>query len=179
MQLGVKSAKHMPRSLGQGLQHVPLYSHATYRREEILAALGIARLGGRDAKHREGVAWSPETATDAFFVTLNKDEKNHSVTTMYRDYALSEELFHWESQNSTSSSSPAGRRYLDRQSHGSQIVLFTREYAEDAAGMTMPYTCLGQVDYVKHSGERPVGITWKLQRRMPVDTFLAASTVSG
>lgn len=178
MQLGVKAAKHMPRGLGDGLQHVPIYSHATYRREEVLAALGIAKLGGRDAKHREGVAWSPETATDAFFVTLNKDEKNHSATTMYRDYALSEELFHWESQNSTSSASPVGRRYLDRQSRGSQIVLFTREYAEDASGMTMPYTCLGQVDYVQHSGEKPIAIMWKLQRPMPADVYAVGKAVA-
>ena len=65
-------------------------------------------------KHREGVAWSPETSTDAFFVTLNKDERKHSATTMYRDYALSEDLFHWESQDSTSTTSPVGRRYLNR-----------------------------------------------------------------
>lgn len=176
MQLGVKAAKHMPRGLGQGLQRVPLYSHATYRREEVLAALGIAQMEGRDAKHREGVAWSAATATDAFFVTLHKDEAKHSATTMYRDYALSDDLFHWESQNSTSSNSATGRRYLDRRGHGSQIVLFTRERSNDDAGMTMPYTCLGQVDYVQHSGEKPISITWKLQRPMPADVYSTAST---
>jgi superfamily II DNA or RNA helicase/HKD family nuclease len=176
MQLSVKAAKHMPRGLGQGLQQVPLYSHATYRREEVLAALGIAKIEGRDAKHREGVAWSAETVTDAFFVTLHKDEAKHSATTMYRDYALSDDLFHWESQNSTSANSATGRRYLDRRGHGSQIVLFTRERSNDDAGMTMAYTCLGQVDYVQHSGEKPIAITWKLQRPMPADVYSTAST---
>ncbi|WP_431188555.1 DUF3427 domain-containing protein [Arthrobacter crystallopoietes] len=176
MQLGVKAAKHMPRGLGQGLQQVPLYSHATYRREEVLAALGIARIEGRDAKHREGVAWNAEMMTDAFFVTLHKDEAKHSATTMYRDYALSDDLFHWESQNSTSTSSATGKRYLDRKGHGSQIVLFTRERSSDDAGMTMAYTCLGQVDYVQHSGEKPIAITWRLHRSMPADVYSTAST---
>ncbi|MFE4230365.1 DUF3427 domain-containing protein [Arthrobacter sp. NPDC056886] len=45
------------------------------------------------------MAWCPATATDAFFVTLNKDDKKHSATTMYKDYAISPELFRWVSQN--------------------------------------------------------------------------------
>ncbi|MGN5734340.1 DUF3427 domain-containing protein, partial [Arthrobacter psychrochitiniphilus] len=133
---------------------------------------------GKNVSHRDGVAWCPETKTDAFFVTLNKDEANHSATTMYKDYAISPELFHWESQNATSPTSPTGKRYLDRKSHGSKIVLFTREAAEDETGLTMPYTCLGQVDYVQHKGEKPIAITWKLQRAMPADVFADAAAVA-
>ena len=40
----------------------------------------------------------------------------------------------------------------------------------------MPYTCLGQVDYVQHSGERPIGITWKLHRPMPAEGVYAAGS---
>ncbi|MFD1210654.1 DUF3427 domain-containing protein [Arthrobacter sp. GCM10027362] len=178
MRHGVQSARHLPKGLGLGLQHIPMYSHATYRREEVLAALGIAKLGGRNAQHREGVAWSRDTKTDAFFVTLNKDEKKHSATTMYRDYALSEDLFHWESQNNTSTTSPVGQRYLNRKAHGSQIVLFTREHSNDDLGMTVPYTCLGQVDYVQHSGDKPIAITWKLHRPMPADVYAVGSAVA-
>lgn len=176
--IGLDSSRHMPKGLGLGLQQVPMYSHATYRREEILAALGFATIGGRNAKHREGVAWCEQTRTDAFFVTLDKDEAKHSAATMYKDYALSQDQFHWESQNSTSSTSPTGQRYLDRQSHDSQIALFTRDRATDEGGMTMPYSCLGQVDYVKHSGEKPIGITWKLQRSMPADVYVTATAVA-
>ena len=49
---------------------------------------------GKNVQHREGVAWCPATSTDAFFVTLNKDDKKHSATTMYKDYAISPELSH-------------------------------------------------------------------------------------
>lgn len=179
VKLGVVVSKHAAKSLGAGLQHVPLLSHATYRREEVLAALQYGSLEqGKNVQHREGVAWCPATSTDAFFVTLNKDDKKHSATTMYKDYAISPELFHWESQNATSPTSPTGRRYLDRASHGSRVLIFTRDTADDETGLTVPYTCLGQVDYVHHSGEKPIAITWKLHRPMPADVFATAAAVA-
>ncbi|PVZ53692.1 DUF3427 domain-containing protein [Arthrobacter sp. H-02-3] len=179
VKLGVGSSKHAAKGLGAGLQHVPLLSHATYRREEILAALQYGSLElGKNVQHREGVAWCPATSTDAFFVTLNKDDKKHSATTMYKDYAISPELFHWESQNATSPGSPTGKRYLDRASHGSKILVFTRDTSEDETGLTVPYTCLGQVDYVQHASEKPIAITWKLHRPMPADVFAMAAAVA-
>ncbi|WP_275898068.1 DEAD/DEAH box helicase [Arthrobacter sp. Alg241-R88] len=179
VKLGVAASKHAAKSLGAGLQHIPLLSHATYRREEVLAALQYGSLEqGKNVQHREGVAWCPATSTDAFFVTLNKDDKKHSATTMYKDYAISPELFHWESQNATSPKSPTGRRYVDRASHGTSVLIFTRDTADDETGLTVPYTCLGQVDYVQHSGEKPIAITWKLHRPMPADVFATAAAIA-
>jgi hypothetical protein len=72
VKLRVAAPKHAAEGLGAGQQHVPLLSHATYRREEILAALQYGSLEfGKNGQHREGVAWCPATSTDAFFVTLN------------------------------------------------------------------------------------------------------------
>lgn len=180
VKLGAARSKHAPKGLGAGLQHIPLTSHATYRREEVLAALQYGSLElGKNVQHREGVAWCPATSTDAFFVTLNKDDKKHSATTMYKDYAISPELFHWESQNATSPGSPTGKRYLGRAAHGSNILIFTRDTAEDETGLTVPYTCLGQVDYVQHVGEKPIAITWKLHRPMPAEVFSSAAAAQG
>lgn len=132
LKLGVAASKHAAKSLGARLQHIPLLSHAKRRREEALAALQYGSLEqGKNVQHSEGVAWCPATSTDAFFVTLNKDDKKHSATTMYKDYSMSPELFHSESQNATSPTSPTGRRYLDRSSHGSRILIFTRDAADD------------------------------------------------
>lgn len=179
VKLGAARSKHAAKGLGAGLQHIPLMSHATYRRGEILAALQYGSLElGKNVQHREGVAWCPATSTDAFFVTLNKDDKKHSATTMYKDYAISPELFHWESQNATSPGNPTGRRYLGRVAHGSNVLIFTRDTAEDETGLTVPYTCLGQVDYVQHVGEKPIAITWKLQRPMPADLYATAAAVA-
>jgi hypothetical protein len=56
--------------------------------------------------------WS--TATDAHycFLTLEKSEKHYSRTTRYRDYAMSPEESHWESQSTTRDASDIGQRYI-------------------------------------------------------------------
>ena len=110
--------------------------------------------------------------TDAFFVTLKKTERGFSPTTMYRDHALSPELFHWESQNATSVDSPVGRRYLQRRSH---VVLLSRTTKTNDWGGPEPFTCLGPATYVSHEGDRPIAITWRLRHRLPADLFRAAS----
>jgi hypothetical protein len=167
-------------SLGGSLDDVPLFSHATYRREGILAGLGYADLerGGRADSHREGVAWCAETSTDALLVTLHKSERSFSPNTMYRDYALNPSLFHWESQNATSTESPTGRRYLDHAAAGSNVVLFTRHANRDDDGFVGTYTCLGAVDYETHEGQKPIAITWSLHREMPADIYVSASAVA-
>lgn len=175
---GVARSPHAPKGLPMGLQQIPIYSHATYWRSEVLAALEYGSLEqGKGVSHREGVAWCSQTSTDALFVTLNKDEAVHNPNTLYKDYAISPCLFHWESQNATAPTSPTGKRYLDRKSHGSHILLFTRDVAEED-GLVVPFTCLGSVDYVNHQGSKPIAITWKLQREMPVSVFTAANAVA-
>lgn len=175
---GVARSPHAPKGLPMGLQQIPIYSHATYWRSEVLAALEYGSLEqGKGVSHREGVAWCSQTSTDALFVTLNKDEAVHNPNTLYKDYAISPRLFHWESQNATAPTSPTGKRYLDRKSHGSHILLFTRDVAEED-GLVVPFTCLGSVDYVNHQGSKPIAITWKLQREMPVSVFTTANAVA-
>jgi hypothetical protein len=110
-------------------------------------------------------------------VNLHKTEKEFSPTTMYRDYAISPELFHWESQNTTSTDSPAGSRYLRHRVLGTYVVLFVRDAPHDELGAA-PFLCLGQASYVEHRGERPIAITWRLHRPMPADTFASASVIA-
>jgi superfamily II DNA or RNA helicase/HKD family nuclease len=172
--LSMDEARHVPASLGEGLQHIPMASHARYRREEILAALGYATLKRLPGHHVSGVAWCEETQTDALLVNLRKTEKVFSPSTMYRDYAISTELFHWESQNSTSTDAPTGRRYLHHREQGSHVVLFVRDTPTDDLGAA-PFRCLGPVSYVEHRGERPIAITWHLHRPMTAEAFTAAS----
>ncbi|MFI8410998.1 DUF3427 domain-containing protein [Paeniglutamicibacter gangotriensis] len=123
---GVARSSRAPRGLPLGLQQIPLYSHATYWRSEVLAALDYGSLEqGKGVNHREGVAWCPQASTDALFVTLDKDETVHNPNTLCKDYAISPRLFHWESQNATSPTSPTsptGQRYLNRKDHASRIT---------------------------------------------------------
>jgi hypothetical protein len=122
---------------------------------------------------REGVAWCELANADAFLITLKKTETDYSPTTMYRDFALSPELFHWESQSTTTSTSPTGQRYIHHRQRGSHILLFVREAKTNALGAS-PYVFLGPADFVSHEGDRPMAITWRLRRPMPTEVFMAS-----
>ncbi len=43
----------------------------------------------------------------------------------------------------------------------------------------MPFTLLGPATYVRHSGEKPMGIVWHLHRAMPDDLFKIARVAAG
>jgi hypothetical protein len=159
------------------MSSLPLRSHARFSREEIVAALDYAHLARLPNSFREGVLWADHWRADAFLVTLTKSEKDYSPTTMYRDYAISPSLFHWETQSRTSVASPTGQRYINHQQRGSGILLFARERKDSELG-TAPYLCLGTGQYVSHTGDRPIAITWRLDRAMPTETFTASTVVA-
>ncbi len=115
---------------------------------------------------------------DAFLVTLNKSEADYSPTTMYQDYAVSPELFHWESQSVTAVASPTGQRYIHHRERGSHILLFARDTKTTDLGSGAPYLFLGDADYVSHRGERPIAFTWRLRTPMPVSVFETAKVVA-
>ena len=71
---------------------------------------------------REGTKWLEYKKVDVFFVTLNKSDKDYSPTTMYEDYSINEEYFHWQSQSTTSDISPTGQRYINHIQEGSKVL---------------------------------------------------------
>jgi len=166
--------------LEQGLDvfpDAPLALHAAYGRTEALVALGDGT-AGKFPTVREGVRWIKDEKVDAFFVTLRKSERSFSPTTMYRDYAISRDLFHWESQNATHEDTPTGRRYIDHRAAGGEIMLFVRELENRPNGAGAPFTCLGPVDYVRHQGGRPMQITWRLRYPLPEEILETSRLVS-
>ncbi len=171
--LSLDQSRHLPSPLNGRLRNLPLQIHARYQGYEILSALGHASMKRLPAHFQQGVMHSDELKLDAFFVTLHKSETDFSPSTMYKDYAISPALFHWESQSVTRAASTTGQRYLNHRASGSEILIFSRTATLDALG-TMAYTFLGTADYVSHTGDRPIGITWKLRRPMPADLFTQA-----
>jgi superfamily II DNA or RNA helicase len=141
----------------------PLDLYCSYSMRQIATAMEFFNYGSLQGI---GVRHFPEKKTDVFFVTLNKAEKDYSPTTMYNDYSINEWLFHWQSQSTTSSNSPTGKRYRNHRANGDKILLFVREFRRDEYG-TANYTFLGLVDYVRHEGSRPMNIIWKLRRPIP------------
>jgi superfamily II DNA or RNA helicase len=148
---------------------VPLSIHCHYQLDEVLSAFDLMNIE-RPHRIREGVKYDAATKSDLLFVTLEKTESHYSPTTLYKDYAISPERFHWESQSTTSEGSETGRRYINHERIGSNVLLFARERIKDG-DRRQAYTFLGPVRYVRHNGERPMAIEWELKRAMPARFF--------
>ena len=168
---------HIPIAWGND-HDIPLKIHATYSRDEIMAAFDRFSTQGKLSQPLEGVFHARAEKTVLMWVTINKSEKEYSATTMYEDYAISPELFHWQSQHSTREDSEVGQRFIHHREQGYQMLLFVRVSRKDARGQAIPYEFWGPAYYVTHQGERPMSITWKLKFPAPADSFQQARLVS-
>jgi superfamily II DNA or RNA helicase/HKD family nuclease len=155
---------------------IPLVLHARYTRSEVVAALGL-RSGVKPMSPQGGLIWVPQAESDVFFVDLQKAERDYSPTTMYRDYAINQQLFHWESQTRQHTGLATVRRWIDHDATGTRVLLFVREKKTWELG-TQPFTFLGPVSYVEHGSERPVAFTWRLPVPMPQELFEIARSVA-
>lgn len=73
--------------------------------------------------------------------------------------------FHSKSQSGTSSESPTGKRYQTLGQGENRAVLFVREFQSEA------YLYLGEIEYLRHEGSKPMGIDFKLKQPMPAKEF--------
>lgn len=147
----------------------PLTLHSRYTTDQVLAALG-EHTELKKRSFREGVLYLRDKDMDVFFITLQKSEREFSSTTQYDDYAISESLFHWQSQSRTSDTSPTGQRYVNQGRSKHNVLLFVREKKTED-GMAAPFHFLGKANYVSHSGLKPISIVWKLEQSMPSSLF--------
>lgn len=143
----------------------PLTLHCNYSIDQIMAAFGYFD-ESKKPSFREGVKYFKDKKLDAFFITLNKSEKDYSPSTLYEDYAINESLFHWQSQSRTSVESDTGQRYINHLKTENKIVLFVRENKKQD-GITSPYVYLGEAEYVRHEGNMPISFVWRLKEEIP------------
>lgn len=147
--------------------------HCNYTRDQLLAGLGEYN-EDKCPTLREGVKYLKSRKTDVFLITLNKSDKDFSMSTMYEDYAINNRLFHWQSQNATSDTSPTGMRYINHKERGTKVLLFVRGYKE-TNGLTSPFTYLGEAEYVSHEGNKPISFVWRLKESMPARVMPVAN----
>lgn len=140
----------------------PLEVHCTYTKTQILAGLGYYTEDFYGPM-LEGVKYFNDKNLDIFFITLNKSDKDFSEATLYDDYAISDRLFHWQTQNKDTQESKNVQRYIN--SNG-RVSLFVREYRKEN-GKYSPYIYLGECDYVSHNGNKPVSFIWRLKNSIP------------
>ncbi len=152
-----------------GLSGWSLCLHARYGIREILTAAGWLT-AQRRSPFQAGVLSLRERRIELLFVTLDKREGYHERVA-YRDYAISPERFHWQSQNSAGPGTEVGRRYLQSPENGWQFQLFVRT----ARGQ--PYHACGPVLLEQAVGSRPMSIVWRLQVPLPARLFQAFSVL--
>lgn len=151
----------------------PLNLHCRYSTNQILAAFGVWN-EDKAPSFREGVKYLEDKGTDIFFITLNKSDKDFSPSTLYEDYAINERLFHWQTQSRISEETKTAQRYIHHKQLGHRIALFVREYKEEH-NFTSPFMFLGEVEYVRHEGNRPMSFVWRLKKEMPPTLVPAAN----
>ncbi|MDA8686132.1 DUF3427 domain-containing protein [Robiginitalea sp.] len=144
----------------------PLKVHSRYTRDQILAAFGLSTFHKKSSS-REGVVINKKRNVELLFINLIKSEENFSPSTMYDDYAISETLFHWQSQNSAGPDTPKGMSYINHVKEGKRILLFVREKNRDEFGNTMGYVFIGEGVLKEHYGAKPMSIVWELKEALP------------
>ena len=165
LQLLLGQIKHAHPALKDSPE-LPLLLHARYSREQVLVAFGASDFAQQPSS-REGVFRLAQSNTELLFVTLDKSAGHFSPTTQYHDYAISESLFHWQSQNASRPDRGRGREYVEQQAIGKRLFLFVREANKDTYGRTMGFVNFGEVDYLSHTGSQPMSVTWRLRESMP------------
>jgi len=141
---------------------VPLVVHGRYLDVELAVAFAaIASTDGRYRRFYTGVEKVAGGRYDLLLATLDKGDQKHEHL-QYKDFPLTEWLFQWQSKASTRADEEAGLRLLRPRDHGTTPLLFVREAKRDLRGLTRAFRFLGPVEALKHTGERPVTIEWRL-----------------
>ncbi len=152
----------------------PLKLHSRYTREQILCAFGFHTFTIKSS-NREGVAENKDINTELLFIDLIKSEEDFSPTTLYKDYAINDKLFHWQSQNSARPEKGKGLSYINHIETNKIILLFVREKNEDEYGNTLSYVFLGDAKFISYTDSKPMNIVWELQK--PIPPYLRKDTV--
>ncbi len=144
----------------------PLRLHSRYTRDQILTAFDFYTFESKP-NFIEGVALNKEKNTELLFITLNKSESDYSPSTLYDDFAISDKMFHWQSQNAARPDTGKGLSYIQQEENEKIILLFVREQNNDEFKNTMSYVFLGDAKYLAHTGTKPMNIKWELNEPMP------------
>ncbi|MEO9954442.1 DUF3427 domain-containing protein [Nonlabens sp.] len=144
----------------------PLQLHGRYTRDQILVAFGLSTFE-KKSSNREGAAENKILKTEVLFINLVKSEENFSPTTMYDDYAVTESLFHWQTQNEAGPNTGKGISYIQHEKNSKKILLFVREKQKNEFGKSIGYVFIGEGKLKDHYGSKPMSINWVLEEPMP------------
>ncbi len=143
-----------------------------YRREEIKIFSGRDKLS-KNSFNIEGVdKFKNNNGGNTYLLYVTKDKsKMKNDSHKYKDYAINENLFHWESQNSSRPDIGVGKDLIDTNSNNNIVYLFARENLEKNYNTAPSYIFLGQAEYSSHKGSKPISFTWRLKNKISNELY--------
>ena len=119
---------------------------------------------------REGVLAFTGERLCVLFVTLDKSEGFHDRV-KYRDYAISPELFAWETQNRANPGNRLGQRFTESPGNGWRFFLFVRETSNHE------FAALGEVrlERWERCEKGPIPIVWRLLTPLSAELYRSFS----
>lgn len=103
------------------------------------------------------------------FITIEKEKSLEYLN--YDNYFENQSIVQWVSQNKTSHNSKIGEMFVYHKEQGFRVHIMIRKKRE-MINETRPFIYLGEADYYKSHGDKPMYIKWKLHNRIPNNLFL-------
>ncbi|MGL4742500.1 MAG: DEAD/DEAH box helicase [Sarcina sp.] len=100
------------------------------------------------------------------FVGLEKEE-GIKESMNHANKFIGNDIFVWESRNTTTLDSKAGQELVYNIKHNIRMHLFIRKYRE-IDGVIEPYIYVGMADTIEHYGEMPITVHLKLKNSVPI-----------
>jgi hypothetical protein len=143
-----------------------------FRKEEIQIFTGRDNFGSYTPL-REGVdKFKNEKGLTTYllYVTIDKSDMKN-MGHHYKDYAINRKLFHWQSQNASAPDMGRGKDLIESNKNNNTIYLFAQLSKLSNYKTTAGYYFLGEVDYYKHTGSKPISFTWNLKSNLSNDLY--------
>jgi len=103
------------------------------------------------------------------FVDLHKEEGiKESIN--YKDKFINEDLFQWQSPNSTSQNSERGQNIIHNKERSVNLHIFIRKYKK-IDGLVQPYIYIGKGNVIEYQEEKPITIKIKLENQVPFGLY--------
>ena len=138
-----------------------LITHKEYKRIELQILL--------DSKVPKGTWRAGYANTENDICLFITNDKSHIMqeNLKYDNSLHSDEIIQWISQPKTYHSSSVGQMFIRHREKKMKVHIFARKYAFMNGNKTNPFIYLGQADYYKSFGDKPMTILWKLHRKLP------------
>ena len=122
-----------------------------------------------DSKVPKGTWRAGYANTDKDICLFITNDKSHITqeNLKYDNSLHADDIIQWISQPKTFHESSVGQMFIKHKEKGIKVHIFIRKYAFMNGNKTNPFIYLGNADYYKSYGDKPMIILWKLKVKIP------------